>query len=87
MPTNLEYGMTEASRSYFQRSMWMGGVLGFQVADRVVSLLQDLQVGNAGVAQIIVKHELNIDMPDNEEWYPFERAAKRVGPFAYLAVK
>ncbi len=61
-------------------------------------LLQSLQVGNAGVAQVIARYEAKAkrrekngyasepydsddnypDIAEHEEWYPFQRAARKV---------
>ena len=45
----------------------MGGEFGFQMADRIVNLLRALQVGNAGLAQVRARHELHVDICDDEE--------------------
>ena len=67
-------------------------------ADQVADLLQSLQVGNAGIAQVIARYEAKAkrqkengynsepydsddnypDIAEHEEWYPFQRAARKV---------
>ena len=84
-----------------QNYAWMGGEFGYPTADEVVGLLQAYQVGNAGLAQAVVRYKVKresraeqqacshfddydsddkypIILPDEDEWYPFDRAAKKV---------
>lgn len=90
--------MTQAFQDYLNNCVWMGGEFGFPFADETVSLLQDLQLGNAGVAQVVARHEatskrqaehgwdfenydsdfIYSDIAEKEQWYPFQRAAKKV---------
>ncbi len=60
--------MTETFNQYAQACAWLGGPCGLAYyVDGYVNMLRDFQVGNAGIAQVIARHEDKCNRPQEED--------------------
>ncbi|KAL3135661.1 hypothetical protein ABBQ38_006138 [Trebouxia sp. C0009 RCD-2024] len=86
---------TQSFQDYHRKCYWIGGKFGFGRADEIVSLLQAIQLGNAGVGQVVARHEAFWKTPrprdnwdcDSDDDYPSIAEGEEWYPFLKAAKK